>query len=250
MKLGRIPFINMSPFHHFLGSRWLELHEWSLGNPRQLGALAKAGKLDAGAFSFVDGLELVESGEFEWLGDLGIAGQGPIRSILLTGTADARALAGQAIAVTPQTSTTVKLMELWLRELGVAGYRLTGPDDTAAARLFIGDEALRRHLDLGSQEPQIDLCERWSAWTGLPFVFARWAVRKGLPERTKAELALTLNSSLDLGLGDLAHVAAGQAERTGLPAAEIEAYLKGIRFRLGPAELEGAALFQSKLQTL
>lgn len=251
MKLGRIPFINMAPFYHFLGARWLEQHELALGNPRQLGTLARAGKLDAAPFSYVDGLELVASGEFEWLDSLGIAGRGPIQSILLVGAESPRALAGQAIAVTPQTATTVKLMEAWLREVvGVTDYRLTGPDDNAAARLLIGDEALRRHLDLGGQEPQIDLCDEWERWTGQPFVFARWAVRKGLPLRAKAELALTLRSALDLGLEDLAHVAEAQAERTGLPAKAIEAYLRGIRFRLGDEELAGAGLFEAQLAKL
>jgi predicted solute-binding protein len=251
LKLGRIPFINMAPFYHFLGARWLEQHELVLGNPRQLGTLARAGKLDAAPFSYVDGLELVASGEFEWLGKLGIAGQGPIQSILLVGCEDPKALAGQAIAVTPQTATTVKLLEAWLREhVGVTDYRLTGPDDNAAARLLIGDEALRRHLELGGSEPQIDLCDEWQRWTGRAFVFARWAVRKGLSPRAKGELTLTLDSSLDLAIGDLIHVAEGQAERTGLKAADIEAYLKGIRFRLGEDELSGASLFESYLEKL
>jgi predicted solute-binding protein len=251
LKLGRIPFINMAPFHHFLGARWLEQHELALGNPRQLGTLARAGKLDAACFSYVDGLELVASGEFEWLDSLGIAGRGPIRSILLVGAEDPKSLAGQAIAVTPQTSTTVKLMEAWLREhVGVTDYRLTGPDDNAAARLLIGDEALRRHLERGGQEPQIDLCEEWERWTARSFVFARWAVRQGLAPRAKAELALTLRSALDLGLEDLAHVAEAQAERTGLPAKAIESYLQGIRFRLGEDELSGASLFESYFERL
>lgn len=251
MRIGRIPFINMAPFHHFLGARWVEQHDWSLGNPRQLGTLARAGKLDAAAFSYVDGLELVASGEFEWLGKLGVAGQGPIGSILLAGPASASTLAGQAIAVTPQTATTVRLMELWLRKiLNVSDYRLTGPEDNAVARLFIGDEALRRRLDFGAAEAQTDLCEAWTAWTGLPFVFARWAVRKGLPPRTKAELALSLESSLDLGLEDLAHVAEAEAQRSGLPAPALLDYLGRIRYKLGPAELEGAARFQTELQGL
>jgi predicted solute-binding protein len=251
LKLGRIPFINMAPFYHFLGARWLEQHELSLGNPRQLGTLARAGKLDAAPFSYVDGLELVASGEYEWLDALGIAGRGPIRSILLVGCEDPKALAGQAIAVTPQTSTTVKLMETWLRErVGVKDYRLTGPDDNAAARLLIGDEALRRRLEQGDKEPQIDLCEAWTDWTGHAFLFARWAVHKGLPLRAKAELALTLRSALDLGLEDLAHVAQAQAERSGLPAKEIEAYLRGIRFHLSKDELDGAKAFEERLKAL
>jgi chorismate dehydratase len=147
----------------------------------------------------------------------------------------------------------VRLLETWLQErLGLAAddYRLTGPDDNAAARLLIGDEALRRHLDLGASEPQTDLCEAWSAWTGRPFVFARWAVRKSLPARAKAELGLSLRSALDLALDDLEHVAAAEAERTGLAAEALHRYLQGIRYHLGPEELAGAALFEEKLKRL
>jgi chorismate dehydratase len=245
VRLGHIPFINMAPFHHFLSGRWLDQHELSLGHPRHLGQQARLGRLDAACFSYVDGLELVAGGEFEWLDALGIAGQGPIQSILLTGVADPGTLAGAAVAVTPQTATTVRLMEVWLRERrGVTDYRLSGPDEAAAARLVIGDEALRRHLELGGSEPQIDLCQAWSEWTGKPFLFARWAVRRNLPDRAKAELALTLRSAVDLALDDLEHVAEAQAKRSGLPAPAIQAYLQGIRYRLGPEELAGAAWFE------
>jgi chorismate dehydratase len=142
-------------------------------------------------------------------------------------------------------------MEVWLRQKeGVSDYRLTGPEDHAAARLLIGDEALRRKLSRGQEEVQIDLSEAWSAWTGLPFVFARWAVRRALPDREKKELALTLVSALELGLDDLDHVADEQAHRTGLETADIRAYLKGIRYKLGPAELAGAVEFKRRLDLL
>jgi chorismate dehydratase len=257
MRLGRIPFINMAPYYHFLSSRWLEQHELSLGHPRQLGKLAKAGKLDAAPFSYADGLELLASGEFEWLDALGIAGHGPIQSILLVGVSDPASLTGKAIAVTPQTATTVRLLEIWLQQKhGIKDYRLIAPDASpspdpaVAARLLIGDEALRRYLELGGKEPQIDLSAEWSAWTGLPFIFARWAVRSGLPARAKAELALSIRSALDLALDDLEDVAQAQAERSKLPQAPVQAYLGGIRYRLGANELAGAAEFERRLALL
>jgi chorismate dehydratase len=251
MNIATMPFINVAPYFHFLSARWLGQHRVVSAVPRQLGDLARLGKVDAGAFSYVDGLELVASGEFEWLGSMGIAGHGAIGSILLCGAEGSSVLRGQAIAVSPQTATTVRLLEIWLRQKeGVSDYRLTGPDDNAAARLLIGDEALRRKLSLGSQEVQIDLSEAWTAWTGLPFVFARWAVRAALPEREKKELALTLSSALDLALEDLDHVADEQAHRTGLETADIQAYLRGIRYKLGPAELAGAAEFKRRLDLL
>jgi chorismate dehydratase len=251
MNIATMPFVNVSPYFHFLSSRWLGQHRVVSAVPRQLGDLARLGKVDVGAFSYVDGLGLVESGEFEWLGNFGIAGEGPIQSILLCGVDKSADLRGQAIAVSPQTATTVKLLEVWLKQKeGLTDFRFTGPDDNAAARLLIGDDALRRKLSLGGQEAQLDLSAAWTDWTGLPFVFARWAVRKALPQREKKELALSLSSALDLALDDLEDVAQAQADRTGLPADKILAYLKGITYHLGPTQLAGAEEFKRRLDLL
>jgi chorismate dehydratase len=248
MKFGTIPFVNMAPYYHFLSSRWLDEHQVVSGNPRQLGALAKTNKLDAAPFSYVDGMELVSGGEFEWLDSMGIAGYGPIRSILLVGAASPKDLAGRSVAVSPQTATTVRLMEVLLRQKhGIGDFQMAPPEDPTPFRLLIGDEALRRKLQQGGAEPQMDLSEEWTQWTGKPFVFARWAVRKSLPLRDRMRLAVSVRSALELSLGDLEDVSRAQSERTGLPQAELMAYLKAIRFNLGPAELAGADAFAEKL---
>lgn len=251
MRFGSIPFVNMAPYYHFLSARWLEEQQVTSASPRQLGALAKTGRLDAAPFSYADGLELVAGGEFEWLGSMGVAGFGPIRSILLVGAAGASEVAGMDVAVSPHTATTVRLLEVWLRQLhGVRDYRLVGPEEPARLRLLIGDEALRRNLERSRWEPQIDLSAEWTAWTGKPFVFARWAIRRNLPDRDKHRLAASVRSALDLGLADLDDVARAQSERCGLRQEDLLAYLKGIRFKLGPEELSGAAEFEEKLAAL
>jgi chorismate dehydratase len=252
MIIAKIPFINSVPYFHFLSSRWQQQHQLVKGDPRKLGELARSGKVDAGLFSLADALPLVAEGGFEWLGALGIAGFGPIQSILLCGARDPSFLGGKSIGISPQTATTVKLLEIWLtQKLALEPVKFTSLDDpAAAAQLLIGDQALRRKLDRGDSEAQIDLCDAWSQWTGLPFVFARWAVRKDLPPRDKKELLVSLSSALDLAMDDLPHVCGEVADNEGLPPAAIEAYLKGIRYRLGPEELKGAGEFQRRLGLL
>jgi chorismate dehydratase len=253
MKLGKIPYINTAPYFHFLSKRWLGRHQVISGHPRQLGLMAREGGLDAGPFSLVDALELVESGEFEWLGKLGIAGRGPIQSILLFAPKDLLSLKGKAIAVTPHTATTSRLMEVWLREkVGLKSWQTVGPGDVSSmATLLIGDEALRRSRHLSPSEiPPIDLCEEWTNWTGLPFVFARWAVRKSLPEPEKRELALSLRSAVELALDDLEAVAEAAAQDSAFDEAFIRQYLGQIIFNLGDDELKSIELFQNKLSAL
>lgn len=250
MILGRMPYVNVAPYYHFLSPRWLQQHTVKQANPRQLGELARAGQLDAAPFSLVDAWDLVESGEFEWIGDLGIAGKGPIQSILLVGVHDPASLGGQGIRVSPQTATTVRLLEIWLRQrLGVLDYTLQEEDGPGKARLLIGDEALRVSL-AASGEPAIDLCQTWTAWTGLPFVFARWAMRKSLSDREKRELLVSLSSAVDLGMDDIEDVVQAQADRTGLPSHGIDSYLRGIRYRLKSDDLAGLEEFKKRLSQL
>ena len=63
----------------------------------------------------------------------------------------------------------------------------------------------------------------------------------------KSELGSFLEASLAAGLASLPEVARQQNE-TGWPAAEMEAYLRRFRYRLGPEELEGLARFEELLR--
>ena len=67
----------------------------------------------------------------------------------------------------------------------------------ADAALLIGDPALKVDRE---QYQVIDLAAEWSALTGLPFVFAVWAVRAGVEV---PDLAFYFKSSLRYGLSSL-----------------------------------------------
>ncbi|MES2200650.1 MAG: menaquinone biosynthesis protein [candidate division FCPU426 bacterium] len=250
MILANIPYLNTTPYFHFLDKAWLDQQTLISSIPRALGDMARDGRLDAAIFSLVDAEGLVASGRYEFLGNLGIAGRGPIQSILLFGVRDPAALEGKSIAVTSHTATSSRLMEIWLKEkVGIKAWTRVAPGEPASATLLIGDEALERALHLQPGEPEpIDLCEAWTAWTGFPFVFARWAVRRDLPEPEKKALREALSHSLDASLADLEKVAEKQAGI--FEKAMIQAYLKGITYHLGPEEEKGAALFKEKLLRL
>ena len=59
------------------------------------------------------------------------------------------------------------------------------------AFLLIGDQALRQRRGTPGFPYTYDLGAEWQAWTGLPFVFARWMVRKnGCSNKAMLEEAL------------------------------------------------------------
>ena len=93
----------------------------------------------------------------------------------------------------------------------------------------------------------LDLGEEWLTWTGLPFVYAVWAVRTSLPADEKARLAAFLEGSLTAGeasIDDIARAAALAHPELGTPE-ELAAYLRGFRYRLGEDEEAGLARFRA-----
>ena len=106
------------------------------------------------------------------------------------------------------------------------------------AALLIGDPALRYRFDhqlpnaenekgflRNGAEPAytFDLMERWNNLTGLPFVFAFWAARKGFHDTAIAE---QLTESRAFGLEHLDTIAERYQEKLGMDRAFLLEYLQ------------------------
>lgn len=178
---------------------------------------------------------------------------------------EARALHDRVVAVTGESSTSVRLLRILLevrhavrpacyvrREIGDEAI-----DPRAAAVLSIGDEALRwRRRPPAGFRLVADLAAEWGAWTGLPFVFAVWGVRRSLPQESRSWLARFLARSLTTAEAILpdreAAIAAFRLDRhAGLgPPDELLAYLRHLTFRLGAEERVAMARFGAYLQPI
>ena len=114
------------------------------------------------------------------------------------------------------------------------------------AALLIGDPALlqsQSHPDYGFH----DLAAFWRARTGLPFVFAFWAIRKSAAAESDIAAAQVIEDfqhSRDRGLANLDHLVSEWGKRIALPPEIIRAYwTENIHYTLDPACLEGLGLF-------
>lgn len=243
---ARIPYANAAPFY----ALWADA-PFAVRNlvPRELGREAEAGTVDLGLMAAADYLRLDD--RFELLAPpLGVAARGPVLSVLLFSRRPADALAHALISVTPETSTSVRLLKLLLDvRRGLKGVRyVRGLEPTQAdALLMIGDHAMR----MRNQRPPgfthtLDLGADWLEWTGLSFVYAVWAVRRTLDSATRDELGRFLEASLAAGLGSLADVAR-QTTEPGWSTAEMEAYLRRFHYRFGPEDLKGLERFRALL---
>lgn len=238
---ARIPYANAAPFY----ALWNEA-PFAVRNlvPRELGREAEAGTVDLGLMAVADYLRLED--RFEMVGPMGVAARGDVLSVLLFSRRPVAELEGALVSVTPETSTSVRLLRLLLgTRRGMASVRyVRGLEPAQAdALLAIGDHAmrLRRQRPAGFGE-MLDLGADWLAWTGLPFVYAVWAVRRSLEPELKADLATFLEASLSAGLKALPEIAR-QPTETGWTAEEMEAYLRRFRYRLDSEDLAGMSSF-------
>jgi chorismate dehydratase len=243
---ARIPYANAAPFY----ALWADA-PFAVRNlvPRDLGREAEAGRVDLGLMAAGDFLRLKP--HFELLGEMGVAARGPVLSVLLFSRRPASALANALISVTPETSTSIRLLRLLLDvRRGLSGVRyVRGLEPSQAdALLMIGDNAMRmRDRRPPGFTHTLDLGADWLEWTGLAFVYAVWAVRSELPAEVRDELHDFLEASLSAGLASLPEIARQQSA-AGWSADETEAYLRRFHYRLGPDDLAGLERFEHLLR--
>jgi chorismate dehydratase len=181
-------------------------------------------------------------------GDYGVACDGPVGSVLLLSSRPVAELVrgGGRVLLPAESETSRRLLRLLVRQEFGRELVLADAGADADARLVIGDVALRARRDRDRWPVQTDLCDWWRRRTGLPFVFARWVARRGLPEARRAALLAWLEACADAA-GTPAGVdrMAATALAGGLFADRDEAgrYFGRLVCRLGERERAGERMF-------
>ena len=127
------------------------------------------------------------------------------------------------------------------------------------AALLIGDHALKfmeenDQIDIERQKPLVrlgseplqvfDLAERWRFLTGLPFVFAFWAVRDGFND---AGIVDQLKAARDFGVANIPTIAEKYSERLQIKKEFLQAYLeKNVHYYMDQSCVEALQLFYEK----
>jgi chorismate dehydratase len=242
---ARIPYANAAPFYALWADAPFAVRNLA---PRDLGREAEAGSVDLGLMASGDFLRLRD--RFEMLAPMGVAARGPVQSVLLFSRRPANALGDALVSVTPETSTSIRLLKLLLSvRRGLPNLRFVRGLEPAQADalLLIGDQAMRtRNRPPEGFVHTLDLGADWLDWTGLPFVYAAWVVRSALDPTLKNELRGFLESSLAAGLASLPEIARRETG-PGWSVAEMEGYLRRFHYRFGPEDLQGLERFETLL---
>ncbi len=228
LKLARMPYINVDPFYYTL--EYVDKKpdiELVSGYPRQIGRLAGTkDAIDAAPISVMDFLNLQQN--YEPFGRMCVAVSEKAGSVNLFTKVPAERLKNRKIGITSQTSTSRVLMRLILeKRYGIesAVYLDQPKQDEVDAYLFIGNNALvHAHNGLKGFEYMYDLGEEWYKWTGLPFVFALWAVRKVLSQKDKDYLSTILSRSLVTFWENEKRMAQKRAEELSISPGSIQDY--------------------------
>ena len=203
---------------------------------------ADIGIIPAAAYAMIPDLRIIP--------DVAIATRGPVASIFLVSKVPIEEI--KTIAADSSSRSSVALLKVLFAKKWETNPQFIPVEprfkqmmQVADAALIIGDPALllKRNENLDGLHV-FDLGEEWVTWTGKPFVFAFWAVRRAADPDTS--IARDLQHSRDQGLerDHLAKLATEWRTRLGMAEDEIKQYLtRNIEYKLEPDCIDGLRLF-------
>jgi chorismate dehydratase len=197
----------------------------------------------------------LEDGDFNLFPDISIAGVGKVGSVLLFSRSELKDLDGEIIDVPDSSATSIKLLQLLLKEeFGVEPVlrkQLDSIDFRADAKavLFIGDKALKFD-ECSDGSMRVDLASWWKKQYELPFVFGVWGARKNWAQSNQKhfeEIGASLVQACKLGLStQLGAVIKEAAGRTGMTHERLsDYYLNELDYRLTDQHIEALRLFET-----
>lgn len=226
-RLGCVPYLNARPLIHGLDA--------VLEVPSILARRFLAGDFDAALIPVYETLRLPNPRIAD---GFGIVSAGEVRSVIVAH----RHPLDQTpeIVLDPSSRTSVHLLKVLLADhLKISPRLVENSDDPQAARLIIGDPALRFQECMDPVWRIFDLGRSWTGWTGLPFVYAVWALADDAPPGTTEFLR---QSALN-GLAARPLIAAGEPD----PPDALDYLTRSIHFPIGQDERAGVEEFRSRL---
>jgi chorismate dehydratase len=241
LRVGIVNYLNSKPLAWgFLKGHHADLFASTYHPPALVARLLGQGNLDIG---LIPSIEVQRIPGLKILPDLCVAATHEVRSVLLISSVPKDQI--RRVALDQNSRTSASLLRILMQErFQLEPEYLTERADVprmledADAALVIGDPALKvdreRYL-------VFDLAAEWKALTGLPFVFAVWAVR---PEVEFPDLAFYFKSSLRYGMSSLDIVVREAAAELNLDTADVRSYLtENLTFFLRQEEIEGLEEF-------
>lgn len=235
LRVGSVPYLNAAPL------TWGLEKEILLYPPSELAVKLRRGEIDAGLVSVT---EVLFNDRYDVLDGIAVASRGEVKSVFLAYRKPIEL--AREVFCDPASLTSVNLLRVLLTEKGqhaeLRPLPVEFPRELPDYFLLIGDQALR-FLQQPRSHAIWDLGAAWFDAHRLPFVFAVWAVRRGV--ETKA-LRARLRKARDEGLANTEAIVARHSEYE--PHFVREYLSRHLRYQLGPEEKKGLAKFAELLE--
>jgi chorismate dehydratase len=235
LRIGCVQYLNARPLVYGYDGPVVFNH------PSALARDLARGKLDA---ALVPIFEVLRDPRYLLVDDVAIASDGPVFSVVVAYRGPLEKV--RTIALDPASLTSIHLLRVLLAE-----YRGLHPDygDGQAlaakpeAQLLIGNQAIEYRLADTDRHELLDLGAEWERCTGLPFVFAAWALRPGLANA--GAVAVEFRELKEIGLAALPEIVASEpAPRCKIAATYLTQH---IHFELRDPEKAGIEKFRELL---
>ena len=236
-RIGSVPYLNSAPLTFGIEN------ETEFLPPSQLAKRLRAGEFDAGLVSLT---EVLYHDLYDILDGVAVASDGPVKSVFV---AHKKPLTDtEVIRCDTASLCSVNLLKVILAHHGLSP-RLEPFGEYAQAAgqdavLLIGNPGIE-FLRQQHEHQILDLGQAWRDSTGLPFVFAVWAIRRDCSDPVLGQKLLRIKRD---GQAHLEEIIANHSE---FDAELRNAYLREhIRFDLGEPEKRGIAEFVHRLRAV
>lgn len=236
LRIGCVQYLNAKPLiHRYPGPVQFD-------HPSRLAEGIARGDLDVALVPIFEGLG---ARNYLLVDDVAIASNGPVHSVYLAYSGELRDIRG--VALDPASLTSVHLLQVLLAEfhqIRPVCVDMREPGLVVDARLLIGNQAIDYRENAPAGTHFLDLGEEWTRQTGLPFVYAAWLMRRGVPD--VRSVASDFRQLKEEGVQSIAEIVGLEPSER---AAFAHRYLtQHIRFDLREREKEGILRFRSLLE--
>ncbi len=258
-RVGHIQFINCFPlFYGLIEKKFLLEVDLIKGNPTDLNRMLAGNLLDLAPISSIAYARNYK--DYVLMPDISISAVAEVKSIYLFSKLPIEELDGKKIALTNISATSVALLRIIMAKKYHCSpdYFTSAPElgamlMEAEAALLIGDDALRAKYHHDEHLYVYDLGQEWKDYSGLPMVFAVWAIRKDYADKNLATIKTikdTFTDSIRFSLDNIQACAHKAAQWEDFTDDYLIDYFRSLRFDFDASQREGLLRYYKEAQNM
>lgn len=239
LRIGVVPYLNAKPLIYGL-NQMSDAIELIFEVPSLLPDMLNHGHIDV---SLIPSIEYFRNGRYAIIPGISISSLGAVESVKVFSKVPIQDIRTAALDKSSLTSCALTRIIFHERYHLCPQYtQWNGPYDISRidtdAVLLIGDNAMRVNVN---GYFTLDLGQAWLEYTGLPFVYAIWVVKKGAHVSGINNL---LRDAKAAGIQSVKTLAITESQRTQFTQEQCLRYLThSIRYDLGDEEIKGFLAF-------